>query len=179
MEEQDFRLIVQGLLSRYDGTPLFDRWQEAISFGAGREAIDYWIRDTDGITNVVWINSDGIRDITLVGPLPFEPPSSNVGENEEDDQESSAERDEDNAHGIPWESMFNFIPLRSISSIEVREAPDIARKMGLQVTGHKLVHIIPNSASAGHLYWIATSPREAQDLDRFVKAVLSAYVMRP
>jgi hypothetical protein len=161
MGEREFRLVVQGLLNRYDGTPLLDRWQEATSFGAGKEAADYWIRDTGGVTNIVWLNSDGVRDVTMIH-----------------DQEGDAAGNGDD-DGVPEsfpESMFNFLPLRNISTIEIRAGTDIARQMGLTVSGDKLVRIIPKSANAGQLYWVAGTPTESQDLDRFAKSVFSAYV---
>ena len=169
MDEMDFRLVIQELLSRYDGTPLLARWQEATSFGAGREATDYWIRDTGGITNVVWLNSDGIRDVTLVHR------SDDAEETQANsDSEESAEDEPEREN--PPESMFNFLPLRNISTIEVREGPDIAQQMGLGVNGDKLVHVIPNSGGSGHLYWVAESLSEVEGLNQFLKSVFSAYV---
>ena len=165
MDEMDFRLVIQQLLNRYDGTPLLARWQEATSFGAGREATDYWIRDTGGITNVIWLNSDGIRDVTLVHSFDHAEETQANSDSDESGRESSSE------------SMFNFLPLRNISTIEVREGPNIAQRMGLSVNGDKLVHVIPNSGGgAGHLYWVAESPSEVEGLDRFLKSVFSAYL---
>ena len=169
MDEMDFRLVIQELLSRYDGTPLLARWQEATSFGAGREATDYWIRDTGRITNVIWLNSDGIRDVTLVHRFDH---AEETQANSDSDESAEYELGQESSS----ESMFNFLPLRNISTIEVREGPNIAQRMGLSVNGDKLVHVIPNSGGAGHLYWVAGSPSEVEGLDRFLKSVFSAYL---
>ena len=174
MSDREFILLVQRLLGKYDGTPLLSRWQEAISFGASREAVDFWIRDTGGVTNVVWLNSDGIRDIALV-QLPAVHEEIHEPDNEE--EEIRIGQNEEAEGFLSYESMFNFLPLRSISTIEVREGPNIAIQMGLRVSGNKLVHVIPNTAGLGQLFWVADSPSENEDLDRFAKSVLSAYVI--
>lgn len=193
MHQNEFRLVAQGLLSKYDGTPLLSRWQEAISFGAGLEATDYWIRDSGNIVNIVWLNSDGIRDITMVYGVRV--PADIVDDEESSpaeelnfDQEDYEEYDyveegyeeshpEDTYHA-PTESMFNFMPLRSINSIEVREGQHVAFRMGIGATGDKLVHLIPNvgAGNIGHLYWVADSPSEAAELEHFLNSVLSAYI---
>lgn len=68
----DLESAVSLILEKYRTTPLVERWREAISFGSGVHASAYWIRDSADAVNVVWIASDGIRDITLVpGPPTF------------------------------------------------------------------------------------------------------------
>lgn len=190
MHEREFRLVVQGLLGKYDGTPLLSRWQEAISFGAGIEATDYWIRDSGHIMNIVWLNHDGIRDITMVNyPAPVEHLVEDEGlenaeelENDEEeiaaDEEGSENDDEEETDRSSTESMFNFILLRNISSIEVREGDNIAFRMGIGASGSKLVHVIPNGGTGniGHLYWVADSPTEGDELEHFLTSVLSAYL---
>ena len=118
---------------------------------------------------MVWLNSDGIRDVTLIRRSDdAEEPQANS------DSEESAEYEPGREN--PPESMFNFLPLRNISAIEVRGGHDIAQQMGLGVNGDKLVHVIPNSGGSGHLYWVAESPSEVEGLNRFLKSVFSAYV---
>ena len=185
MQDNDFILVAQQLLSKYDGTPLLSRWQEAITFGAGVDATDYWSRDSGDIVNIVWLNSDGIRDITMI--LRSALSNDEESETEEEEPESHEEDydrevlEETDSEGIDdahLESMFNFIPLRSINSIEVREGRSIASRMGIGATGDKLVHVIPNvgAANMGHLYWVANSSSEAEELGHFVKSVLTAYI---
>ena len=180
LQENEFRLVAQGLLNKYDGTALLARWQEAISFGVGIEAADYWIRDSGGIVNIVWLNSDGIRDITMVYQQDMSDASAEVEESlvdEEDEGNDEEEGDIEDLEEVVTESMFNFMPLRSINSIEVREGQHIAFRMGIGATGNKLVHLIPNvgAGNIGHLYWVADSPSETEELERFLTSVLSAY----
>ena len=183
MHENEFRLVAQGLLNKYDGTPLLSRWQEAISFGAGLEATDFWIRDSGNIVNIVWLNSDGIRDITMIYGLSV--PADIVDEEESStdveldfDEEGHDESDSQDSNDVPTESMFNFMPLRSINSVEVREGQHVALRMGIGASGNKLVHLIPNvgAGNIGHLYWVADSPSEAAELEHFLTSVLSAYL---
>ena len=188
MHEDEFRLVAQGLLNKYDGTPLLSRWQEAISFGAGLEATDFWIRDSGNIVNIVWLNSDGIRDITMIYGLSV--PADIVDEEESStdeelavdeeghDEEEHDESDSEDSYDVSTESMFNFMPLISINSVEVREGQHIAFQMGIGASGNKLVHLIPNvgAGNIGHLYWVADSPSEAEELEHFLSSVLSVYV---
>ncbi len=55
---------INPILIKYKDTPLVSRWQEAIAFGEGEKASSYWIRDTEDVVNIVWLNKNGIRDIT-------------------------------------------------------------------------------------------------------------------
>ena len=63
-----FRSTVETLLGRYEESALIDRWDEAISFGARSEANAFWIRESEDVVNIVWLNRDGIRDITFLPP---------------------------------------------------------------------------------------------------------------
>ena len=152
MQDADFQLNIQSLLSKYDGTPLQSRWQEAISFGSGFAASDYWIRDSDDVVNIVWLNSDGIRDIGM-----FRYPPSSDDENP------------------IFEAAFTFVPFRSIASVDVREGQDIARRAQFPASGSKMV-LVTLAAPRGHLYWIANLQHEMEQLGGFVTSVLSAYL---
>jgi len=138
-----FESLVKTILDKYKSTTLSNRWQEAISFGAGAQANAFWIRDSADVVNIVWLNSDGIRDITYLL--------------------------------TPVQTMFNFIPLKNITTFEVREAPEMASLYGLGVEGHMLVHLIVPSPY-GHLYWVAHTDKEANNLKSFLNAVLTAYI---
>jgi len=61
-----FRTRVEAILAKYEESTLADRWDEALAFGSGAEAQSFWIRDSEDVINLVWLNDDGIRDITLV-----------------------------------------------------------------------------------------------------------------
>ncbi len=154
MTERDFSIAIQQVLRKYDGTPLLDRWAEATSFGAGEVATNYWIRDSGGLVNAVWINDDGVRDIALLVP---------------------ADTSELGSYG---ESMFNFLPFSSIVAVEVRERPNIALEMGLPVPGDKLVQVITKTAPIGTLWWIANSTNELTELDIFLQSVYSEFLAR-
>ena len=186
LQETEFRMVVQGLIGHYDGTPLQSRWQEAISFGAGLEASDYWIRDSDNVVNIVWLNSDGIRDVAMVTSSIFIRPHREEADNGAEAEEPEADEGKDDDVGeldedgevtvVEYrETMFNFVPMRNIASFEVREGDDIARQYGLEVSGNKFVHVILNT-TVGHLYWVANLPSEAEQLDHFLTSVLSAFL---
>ena len=66
MARSKFYQTVTKILSKYENTTLPNRWDEAISFGQGVKADSFWIRDSEDVVNIVWLNSDGIRDITRV-----------------------------------------------------------------------------------------------------------------
>ena len=153
MVTQQFKEVAEQLLAEFEGTPFEDRWREAISFGLGAEANAYWVRHAEDVVNVVWLNGDGIRDITYVLPV--------VGESDENAQK-------------PAESVLNFLPLRSIAALEIRQRPNVAPSFGLPVSGDKLVHVVVK-APAGSLYWVASNPSEAEMLDAFTQAVLTQY----
>lgn len=66
MSSAAFKRKVKTILQAYEGTALQKRWAEAISFGAADQAKAFWIRDSEDVVNIVWLNDDGIRDITLL-----------------------------------------------------------------------------------------------------------------
>jgi hypothetical protein len=66
MIAESFEKKIYELLERLGSTTLPRRWDEAVSFGAGREADAFWIRESEDVVNIVWLNADGIRDITLL-----------------------------------------------------------------------------------------------------------------
>lgn len=151
MENADFQIAVQSLLNKYDGTTLQLRWQEAISFGSGSTISDYWIRDSDNAVNIVWLNSDGIRDVGMIDYVPRESAS------------------------LVQESTFTFTPLKRIASVEIRGGENIAWRTGFPASGNKMA-LVTLMASQGHLYWVAKTENEAQRLSEFVASVLSAYL---
>lgn len=181
MNNNKFHSAVQELLARYDGTSLFNRWKQAISFGAGLTADAWWIRDSDDLVNIVWLNSDGIRDITLLvrqdadGDGPEEDLDVDNDELEEDaDASPDEELTEVGSDAINFESMFNFIPLRNIVTFEEREAPEVAYQYGLGVSGNRIVQVVVN-ANQGNLYWVANTQEENETLNAFFTDVLTAY----
>jgi hypothetical protein len=129
------------VVNKYDSTSLPKRWQEAVTFGQGEIAQSYWIRDSEDAVNIVWLNSDGIRDITW--------------------------------HPASGESMFNFVPLRSIVTFEVREKTNIAVQY-LNVTGNFVVRVIQGGPH-GDIWWIAENEESAQRLHTFLTSVLKSY----
>lgn len=140
-----FDTIVSTLLTKYASTPIADRWKEANSFGAGYNADAFWIRDSEEVVNIVWLNRDGLRDITIK-------PDG-------------------------YESMFNFLPLTSIATFEVREGVGTNAYYGLHVSGDFVVLIVPFSP-AGQLYWIAGDENEKKALKEFLATVLETYARK-
>ncbi len=140
---KSFVQIVEGLLEKHKDSALPQRWAEATAFGAGSHADAFLIREIKELTNIIWLNADGIRDITATY-------DSN-------------------------ESMFNFLQLKKIITFEVRQGPDIARKLGVNAPGNLIVRVILPTTS-GQLYWIAGTKKQAQELKLFMAAVLAAYV---
>ena len=152
-EMSEFELSVKSLLEKYPGSPLSDRWEDAVSFGAKAEAKDFFIHDATDAVNIVWLNDDGIRDLVWI------PPSA-----------------DDESPETPQESMFNFAPLRNIVSFEVHEGAGIARSIGPGVQGDFLVQVFVLNSPRGQLYWIANTAEEVDNLRRFLSTVLSVYV---
>jgi hypothetical protein len=151
VQDADFQLVVQALLSKYDGTPLQPRWQEAISFGSGLAASDYWVRDSDNAVNIVWLNADGLRDVGMI-------------------------RNPARGEASPaWETSFAFVSLKRIASVEVREGENIALRAAFPASGNKMA-LVTLTASQGHLYWVANIEEEAEKLSSFVSSVLAAYL---
>ena len=164
MSEQNLSSIIEPILSKYSETTLAARWREATSFGAGSDSLAFWVRDSGYVVNIVWLNSDGIRDITLL-MYAEEAQTDNEGANGEVPE-----------HPYYNESMFNFLPLNNIIAFEVREGPNVAHQFGLGVNGKKLVHVIAN-APRGQLYWVAETEEESNNLDSFFNQVLSTYLL--
>ena len=121
-----FLRLLKPILSKYSETTLAARWREATSFGAGSDFLAFWVRDSGYVVNIVWLNSDGIRDITLL-MYAEEAQTDNEGANGEVPE-----------HAHYNESMFNFLPLSNIIAFEVREGPNVAHQFGLGVNGKKL-----------------------------------------
>jgi len=141
LADKDFKLIATQVINKYQASDLSKRWQEAISFGQKEKAQSYWIRDSKDAVNIVWLNSDGIRDIT------WYPRSA--------------------------ETIFNFVPLKSIISFEIRERADIVRQ-SLNVGGDFVVRVI-QGGEHGHLWWVAENEESKQRLHTFLTSVLKRY----
>lgn len=150
---KEFDLAVKSLLEKYPGSPLSDRWEDAISFGAKAEAKDFFIHDAIDAVNIVWLNDDGIRDLVWIPP-----------------------RADDESPRTPQESMFNFAPLRNIASFEVHEGAGITQSIGPGVQGDFMVQVFVLNSPRGQLYWIAATAEEVDNLRRFLSTVLSEYV---
>lgn len=69
---QSFSTVVEGLLEKYKSTGLPSRWEEATAFGAGAQAKAFFIRENREVINIIWLNKDGIRDITATLESPEE-----------------------------------------------------------------------------------------------------------
>ena len=183
MSEQNLSSIIEPILSKYSETTLAARWREATSFGAGSDFLAFWVRDSGYVVNIVWLNSDGIRDITLL-MYAEEAQTDNEGANGEVPEHAHYNESMFNflplsnmpEHAHYNESMFNFLPLSNIIAFEVREGPNVAHQFGLGVNGKKLVHVIAN-APRGQLYWVAETEEESNNLDSFFNQVLSTYLL--
>jgi len=139
---ESFESKVPEIIDRINNGAFRSRWEEAISFGLGLEADAYWFRESEEVVNIVWLNADGIRDITFI-------PEGG-------------------------ETMFNFVPIKNIRTIEVREGDGVTDAFRLGVSGTFLVHLIITSQS-GNLYWIAESGENTDRLREFVIKVLGSY----
>ena len=135
---------VQSLLERYKRTDLAARWAEAVSFGAGANAEAYFIHEAEDSVNVIWLNSDGIRDITVL-------------------------------FGAAEQSMFNFVLLKELVTIETRQGKDMAKRLGLTVDGYYVARAMVAAAPQGTLYWVAHTRNEARALRVFISTVLNAF----
>ncbi len=142
MPSMTFAKRVKSLLQEYDDTSLQNRWKEATSFGDAAQADAFWIRNSSDLVNIVWLNKDGIRDLTFLSDSK--------------------------------ESMFNFLPLKSISTFEIREREHIAELLGLRVEGYLVIHVVVPS-QGGQVYWVANTKNDARALRTFLKAVMQAY----
>jgi len=133
------------IIEKYSSATLSRRWQEACSFGQKERAQSYWIRDSKDVVNIVWLNSDGIRDITLS-------PSSD-------------------------ESLFNFVPLKSITTFEIHEKKDVMLSR-LQVKGDFVVKVIIGAGQRGNIWWVAENEISATRLRAFLASVLASYAKK-
>ena len=140
-DNKDFANQAEALTKRENNESLQRNWDDAIAFGSGSEADAFWIRDSEDLINIVWLNADGIRDIAFV-----------------------------KEHG---ESMFNFVPIRKIATIETRQGENISGAFGLGVEGSYMIHVIV-TARLGNLYWIGESPDSIARLRKFSHAVFAA-----
>lgn len=138
---ESFERATKSILAKYKDTALVMMWQEAIAFGEGIKANSYWIRDSEDVVNIVWLNFDGIRDITL--------------------------------HTPSRESMFNFVPLKSIVTVEIRDQENIAKQL-LDVEGNYAVHVII-TGTRGDIWWVAENEESKQQLNSFLTSVLESY----
>lgn len=143
MDTDKFERSVNGVLAKYEDTPLRARWEEATSFGERAEALAFWIRDSEDVVNIVWLCLDGIRDITWLPQLNH--------------------------------SIFNFLPLPSIVTIEVREGAGIAKALGYDVNGDFIVRVFHTMKEAT-LGWIAETTKQKRDLRAFLSNVFTSYL---
>ena len=159
MDADSVGQAITHLRAKYGGdVPLFKRLDDAIGFGRGEKADAFFLHDSADVVNLIWLNADGIRDVTW---LPRQRPDGKI-ESEEPHQHTS-------------ETIFNFLPLNQITSFEVRESSQVARKMGPNVSGDFMVQVFLGSSPHGQLYWIASNPAEVAQLRGFLQAVLAAF----
>ena len=71
MPTASFLEIAERLIGKYNDVRLLSRWKEAISFATRSTVLSYWIRDTHDVVNIVWLTTDGIRDVAwFLGDFP-------------------------------------------------------------------------------------------------------------
>ena len=149
MNPAQFKSSVAKLISKHSDPSLVNRWNEATSFGEGANATDCWIRESSELLNIVWLNNDGIRDIAMLL----------------DDKGAPAEP-----------ANWTFVKKSAISGFQVREGKDVVNTYDLHVTGTTLVHVIATgSINLCNLFWIANTPEETNQLQRFLRSVLTWY----
>lgn len=73
------------------------------------------------------------------------------------------------------QTLFNFLPLRNIASIEVREGIEIAKRFGYLVKGNLIVRVFC-VASSGNIAWVSDTKQHERDLRAFADQVYKAYV---
>lgn len=61
-EVTNFRDVVKPILNRYALTSLVARWEEATAYGL--KPLAFWIRESNDLVNIVWMNKSGVWDIT-------------------------------------------------------------------------------------------------------------------
>jgi len=72
------------------------------------------------------------------------------------------------------QAIFNFLPLRNITSIEVREGADIGKLFKYGVKGNLMVRMLC-IRDTGDLAWIADGELQARELKVFLSKVLEAH----
>ena len=160
MSEQ-FELIVTSLLQKHRNPHLLRRWEEANSFGAGTSAASFFIRDAPDAVNIVWLNEDGIRDVAYIPHRAREQALEDEGQEQQPNT---------------TESMFNYLPVQNVVSMEMRERIGIARTMGPGIMGNLMVQVFIASSPGGQMFWVAHTPEEEQQLRQFFGSVLEALV---
>jgi len=59
-----FRALVEQILDRYRQTTLITRWEEATASDPDPKPLAFWMRESDDLVNIVWLNRSGVWDIT-------------------------------------------------------------------------------------------------------------------
>ena len=73
------------------------------------------------------------------------------------------------------QSVFNFLPLRSIAAFEVREGPEIAKRFGYPVKGNLLIRVFCVE-NRGNLAWVSDTKQQERNLRAFTHHAFTAYV---
>jgi hypothetical protein len=74
----------------------------------------------------------------------------------------------------PAQSVFDYVPLRSILSFEIRRMENVAHLYGYKIKGNLLITAfcqLPQS----NLRWVADTKKQVNELERFFLSVLAAY----
>ena len=87
----------------------------------------------------------------------------------------------DGIRDITWyptsnESTFNFLPLSSIMTVEVREGDGVAKVLGYNVNGDFVVRVFHTAIREVTLVWVAETEEQKRDLRAFLPSVLTAYL---
>jgi hypothetical protein len=69
LSNKDFKSIVQNILAKHNIALLDEMWEQAISLEPEVNIIDYWIRDSNDVIDIVWLTPLDIRGITWF-PVP-------------------------------------------------------------------------------------------------------------
>lgn len=76
----------------------------------------------------------------------------------------------------PNQSIFNFLPLSSIITVEVRESANVARVLGYDVKGDLAVQVFNAATKETTLVWVAATKTQKRNLRAFLSNVLTAYL---
>ena len=87
----------------------------------------------------------------------------------------------DGIRDITWlpqsnQSIFNFLPLSSIVTIEVRETAGIAKALGYDVNGDFVVRVFHTAIKEATLAWVAETTKQKRDLRAFLSNVCTSYL---